>query len=53
MNERSASNPMNGSQLPTPETITMQLDEIIAGLAFCEKRVGADDVLEAVLSPLR
>ncbi|MGJ0624034.1 hypothetical protein [Xenorhabdus bovienii] len=49
MNERSASDPMNTPQLPTPETITMQLDEIIAGLVFCEKRVSADDVLEAVL----
>ncbi|MDE1480250.1 hypothetical protein KKI90_11280 [Xenorhabdus bovienii] len=38
---------MNEPQLPTPETITMQLDEIIAGLAFCEKRVGADDVFRS------
>ncbi|MGJ0577230.1 helix-hairpin-helix domain-containing protein [Xenorhabdus bovienii] len=52
MNERSASDPMNTPQLPTPETITMQLDEIIAGLVFCEKRVSADDVFRSRMGRL-
>jgi len=38
--------------LPTTETLAMQLNEIVAGLAFCEKRVGADDVFKSRMGRL-
>lgn len=42
----------NTTTLPTTETLAMQLNEIVAGLAFCEKRVGADDVFKSRMGRL-
>ncbi|MCK8586364.1 helix-hairpin-helix domain-containing protein [Yersinia ruckeri] len=46
MSECAVINQNNTAILPTVETLAMQINEIIAGLAFCEKRVSADDVFK-------
>ncbi|MGL5103092.1 MAG: hypothetical protein ACRC6N_11290 [Plesiomonas sp.] len=38
--------------LPTPETLSIQINEIIAGLTFCEKRISADDLFKGRMTRL-